>query len=458
MLWFLMLTAVAAAEGQPVAPVVYTLEAAQNVWDMAATDLNQDGFKDILLLTNDEKAFPLCKEVAAHVADASGAYPAQPTSRLALPVETGAVFLAEVAGGPPVEVVAAHGAGAVVYQFGGGAFTELGRAEFDSLFPTNSREPSFIKQGALDLNGDGIDEWLIPTARGLRVRTLAGDIATVPCDVVSEMRSGDSLYIVNRLPDFQTFDAQGESLKGLAFLSDEFADFAWSEGWANQKRVRLPMNLEEKWDATAVMKDITGDKFPDLVVTQTRGTVRLYAEIQVYLAREPFVYPETPDAVFPCSGAVSSPMVMDVNGDKLLDLVFIRIPFGVGNIVNFFVRGKISVHAEVHLFDGKQYREKPDYSTGMTMDAPEGRSRVAYTFGDFSGDGRIDVAYGSESDTLAVFTGDPKRFISSRPWQKFTMPSFGNARAFDLNGNKAEDILLIRPGSDKAKRADVIVF
>ena len=94
MLWFLMLTAVAAAEGQPVAPVVYTLEAAQNVWDMAATDLNQDGFKDILLLTNDEKAFPLCKEVAAHVADASGAYPAQPTSRLELPVETGAVFLA----------------------------------------------------------------------------------------------------------------------------------------------------------------------------------------------------------------------------------------------------------------------------------------------------------------------------------------------------------------------------
>ena len=38
------------------------------------------------------------------------------------------------------------------------------------------------------------------------------------------------------------------------------------------------------------------------------------------------------------------------------------------------------------------------------------------------------------------------------------MPSFGNARAYDLNGNKAEDILLIRPGSDKAKRADVIVF
>lgn len=444
--------------GSAPAPAVHTLAAPQNVWDAAVADLNQDGFQDILLLINDEKVFPLQKEIAAFIADPSGGYPAEPACRLALPPETGAVFTAEVAGGLPVEIIAAHGAGAVVFQFSGGAFSRLGAVEFDSLFPTNSREPSFVKSGAKDLNGDGVDEWLVPTARGLQVRTMNAELATVPCDVVSEMRAGESLYIIHRLPDFQTFDAAGHSLKGLAFLSDEFADFAYGDNWAGHTQVRLPMNLEEKWDASSTMKDITGDGFPDLVVTQTRGTVRMYAETHVYLAKEPFVYPDKPDAVFPSSGAVSSPMVMDVNGDKLLDLVFIRIPFGVGNIVNFFVRGKISIRAEVHLFDGKQFREKPDYSTGMTMDAPEGRSRVAYTFGDFSGDGLVDVVYGSESDTLAVYTGEPERFISSRPWQEFSMPSFGTARAYELNGNKAEDIVLIRPGSDNAKRADVIVF
>ena len=116
------------------------------------------------------------------------------------------------------------------------------------------------------------------------------------------------------------------------------------------------------------------------------------------------------------------------------------------------------MEANVYLFDGKAYSEKPDYSTTMTMDAPEGRERVAYTFGDFNGDGLLDVAYGRSEDKLNVYTGDPKRFISSRPWTSFEMPSFGSAAPYDLNGNASKDIVLIRPGGDQAKRADIIVF
>lgn len=149
---------------------------------------------------------------------------------------------------------------------------------------------------------------------------------------------------------------------------------------------------------------------------------------------------------------------MDVNGDERLDLIFIRIPFGVKNLVNFFVRGKLAVQAEVHLFDGEKFNQEADYHTSMSMDAPEGRERVAYTFGDFSGDGRLDVAYGSKSDTLAVYTGDPERFIGSRPWQEFKMPAFGTARAYDLNHNKARDMVLFRPGGDNARRVDILVF
>ena len=455
MSFLLVLTALMTAA---VEPRVYTLSAPTNVWDVTVADMNQNGFKDVLLLINDETAFPLQKEIALYLADAYGGYPDLPSHRLALPAETGAVFTAEVDGAPPVEIVAAHGAGATVFQFTKAGFSKMHTLAFSSLYPTNSREPRFIKSGALDLTGDGIDEWLLPTAQGLQVRTLEQDIATVPCDVVSEMRSGDSLYIMHRLPDFQTFTLEGQQTLGLAFLSDEFADFAYGDNWAEQKRHRLPMNLEEKWDASTTMKDITGNGFPDLVVTQTRGTARMYAETHVYLAEAPFVYPDTPNAVFSADGAVSSPMVMDVNGDSLPDLVFIRIPFGVKNFVNFFMRGKISIRAEVHLFDGENFSTRADYSTSMTMDAPEGRSRVAYTFGDFDGDGLIDVVYGSTSDQLVIYTGDPNRFISQRPWQRFNMPSFGTAKNYDLNNNDAEDIVLFRPGSDQATRVDVIVF
>lgn len=453
--WIAALIVLAAAAPEP---CTYILETDTNVWDNAVTDLDQNGIKDILLLTNDETAFPLKKELCAFLSDENGAYPKTPSCRLDLDEQVGALFLAEVDGKPPVEVVAASGAGARVYQFDGTAFHPLKEVEYSSLYPAGSREPCFVKLGAKDLNDDGIDEWLTPTARGVQIRTLDRELALIPCDVVSEMRSGESLYITHRLPDIQTFPVEGQQALGLAFLSDEYADFAYGEDWSLRKRVRLPLTLKEKWDASASMKDINGDHFPDLVITQMRGTVRMYAETQVYLAKEPFVYAETPDAVFPCNGAVSSPVIMDVDGDKLLDLVFIRIPFGVGNIVNFFVRGKISARAEVYLFDGNGFRDRADYGTSMTMDAPEGRSRVAYTFGDFNGDGRQDAAYGSAGDVLAVYTGDPERFISSKPWKKFNMPSFGIAHACDLNNNPAEDIILIRPGSDKAKRVDVIVF
>ena len=158
------------------------------------------------------------------------------------------------------------------------------------------------------------------------------------------------------------------------------------------------------------MDDITGNGFPDLVVTQTRGTVRMESKTHVYLAQKPFEYPDEPDATFTCKGSVSSPVLLDVNNDQKLDLVFIRISFGVGNIINFFVRGKLAVEAEVYLFNGEGYDEKADYSTTMTMDAPEGRQRVAYTFGDFNGDGLLDVTYGRSDDQLCVYTGDTKRF------------------------------------------------
>lgn len=451
--FLLAITALAAAD-----PQVYTLETSENVWDVAVSDMNGDGNKDILLLTNDETAFPQQKKIALFLSDDKCAYSSTPDYVLALPEETGVVMLAETDGTPPSEVVTLHSNGAYIFRFIGNGFEGAGTVAFHSLLPSFSREPVFLNQGAKDLQDDGIDEWLIPTAAGLDVRTNQGLVATVSCDVVSEMRRGDSIVIVNRLPDYQTFEIEGETTLGLAFLSDEFADFAYGDIWSKHYRFRIPMSLEEKWDASAKMNDIAGKGFPDLVVTQTRGTVRMQSETHVYLAKAPFDYPDEPNATFTCKGSVSSPVMLDVENDGDLDLVFIRVSFGVGNIINFFVRGKLAVDADVYLFDGKAYSDKPDYSTSMTMDAPEGRQRVAYTFGDFNGDGLLDVAYGRSEDKLNVYTGDAKKFISSRPWTSFEMPSFGSAAPYDLNGNESKDIVLIRPGGDQAKRVDVIVF
>lgn len=455
MVYCLLLVASTLMAGEP---RVYTLTTTENVWDVAVSDMNLDGNEDILLLTNDETAFPMKKKVELFLSDVICAYGSRPDCSLGLPAETGVVMLAEVDGTPPAEVVALHTNGAFIFQFKDNTFSPAGEVAFHSLLPSFSREPVFMQQGAKDLQGDGVEEWLIPTAAGLDILTADGLIASVSCDVVSEMRRGDSVVVVQRLPDIQTFKIDGEMPLGLAFLSDEFADFAHGDGWTAHHRFKIPMSLEEKWDASAKMEDITGNGFPDLVVTQTRGTVRMESTTHVYLAKEPFEYSDKPDASFSCKGSVSSPVLLDVNNDGNRDMVFIRISFGVGNIINFFVRGKLAVEAEVYLFDGEGFGEKADYAATMTMDAPEGRQRVAYTFGDFDGDGLLDVAYGRNDDQLCVYTGDTNRFVSPRSWKNFDMPSFGSAAPYTLNTNASDDIVLIRPGGDQAKRTDVIVF
>lgn len=439
-------------------PHTWVLNTPLKVWDVETSDMNGDGRADILLMTSDEQSYPLRRELALFLSGADGGYPGSPSVTLPLEPATGAAMLAEVDGASPREVVLLDAGGAQVHRFTGAGFEQTGAPRFPSLLPSHTKEPSFLRHCARDLLGDGRDVWFIPTPAGYEVRRMDGLVAGLSCDVISEMRRGENTYIVHRLPAVHLFTPPGEPVKGVAFLSDEFADFAHGPGWAKQERFRIPVNLEEKWEASARMDDITGGGLPDLVVTQMRGTVNMVAQTQIYLAKEPFKYPGAPSAAFTTKGAVSSPLLLDVDGDKKKDVVLISIPFGVSNFINFFVRGKLAIHAEVYLYNGAGFDAKPTFSTNLTMDAPEGRERVAYTFGDFSGDGRLDVAYGREDDTLVVRTGSKDKFLASDPWVKLSLPSFGNAEDVDLDGNPARDIVLYHPGGPNARRVDVIVF
>ena len=101
---------------------------------------------------------------------------------------------------------------------------------------------------------------------------------------------------------------------------------------------------------------------------------------------------------------------------------------------------------------------KPTFKTGLLLDAPEGRERVAFTLGDFTGDGRLDTAYGLDKNTLVVYAGEEDRLVSSRPWATFEMPSFGEMRTTDLDGKNGRDLILFHPGGVHKKRIEVILF
>lgn len=442
-------------------PDTFVLESSEPMWDTAVEDFNGDGIKDIAVLCAAERSTPLRKQLNIYLAGAGASFEKTPQFILDLKPESGAFFLAETDGKTPREFVAGNAGGASVYRFDAsapGGFTVTASPEFDSLLPTGSREPTFLKGAAEDLDADGIDEWLIPIPVGYQVRHADKVLSRITCDVNSEIFRTGSVNIRHRLPDVLAFEGAGVKPKGLAFLSDEFADFAHGADWAERWRFEIPVNVEEKWDASTRMADINNDGFPDLVVVQTRGTINLEAITQVYVATGPFQYPAEPTAKFSSKGAVEAPLVVDVDGDGDKDALVVSIPFGVKNLVSYFVSRKISVDALVYEYQDGKFSAEPVEKRSLSLTAPDGRERVSYQLDDFTGDGRLDLAFSDGPELLVVHTGQPEGFLSKSPTHEIKIPSFGVAKADDLKNDGSKDLVIVHPTAANSKRAEVVLF
>ena len=436
----------------------YVLNTEPPIWSVAAQDVTGDGKAELFEACCDEQSYPLKKSVAVFIADGEGGYPAKPSLTIDVPASMSTFFFAEVDGKAPKELVGVDAEGATVFQYVDGKFTASASPRFMSLLPSGAKQPFFLKNAAEDLDGDGIDEWILPIPAGYEIRKPDQSLARITCDVASDINDFDGVYISHRLPSCHPFTLPSETQKSLVFLSDEFADFASGKSWADSHRFKIPLNLADKWQATTRTADINADGLPDLVVTQMKGTVNLKAVTHVYLSNGPFSYPSAPSATFEADGAVSSPAVIDVDGDGKQDLVFMSVPFGVKNIVNYFVRRKIAARIEVYLFKDGAFPKEPTFSESALLDAPEGRERIAYALGDFNGDGRMDAAFGQSTDAMVIRTGNSEQFASSKPWVTLALPSFGTCDAVDLNGNKAKDLVLYHPSGKNKTRLDVVVF
>ena len=450
--------AVAIFLGAAVEPDAYVLNTDEPVWDTAAEDFDGDGMKDVLALCSDDESDPLVKYVAVFLTGASGAYPESPSAILHLDHTIGTVFLAEVDGEAPKEIVVADHGWAGVYRFAGDHFERTGTTTFASLLPYGAKEPVFLRNAAIDLDGDGIDEWLIPVPIGYEIHHVDGRVAVIRCDVESEVREVGSLYITHKLPAYDTYETSADHKKNLVFLSDEYADFAFGENWQEHKRFRVPKKLDDNWSSSARLDDIDGDGLPDLVVTRTKGTVNLTAVTHVYLAEGPIQYPDEPSSTIETKGALTAPTIVDVDGDEKLDLVFVGFPINIRSVLNYFLRRKVTVRISVHRFEDGGYAEKPTFRKSFTLDAPEGREQVAFTAGDFNGDGLLDAAFGNTGDELTVYEGDVDVFLKSRPLVKLELPTFGIARDLDLDGNGRDDIVIMHPTGEHKRRIEVIVF
>ncbi len=440
------------------APKIYALGAGSSVWDVSAFDVNNDGKGDIVALCCDENSEPLKKFVAVYFADAQGAYSEKPSTTVPVDPSLSVFFPVEIDGTAPKELAAACAEELVAFGYSDGSLAPVFEAKFMSLFPSGTREPCFLKDAAQDVNGDGIDEWFVPMPTGFALRNPKGEVAQIRCDVSSGIRTVSGMYVSNKFPAYHPFAIEGQQEKAIAFLSDEYADFAFGPQWKQKERFKIPVKLGDKWDTSSDMEDFNGDGLPDLIVTQTQGTINMKALTQVYFAQGPMKYGEEPTAKFESAGSFAAPVVKDVNGDKRLDIIFVNIPLGVRSILNFFMWHKLGVNLEIYVNNGVGFGTKPDFTTSVTIEAPDGKEQSAYCMGDFNGDGKTDAAFGAGKEKLLLHAGGDAKFISSKPYLTLSVPAFGIARSYKLNDNASEDIVIFHPGIARKEKIEVLVF
>jgi hypothetical protein len=460
------------------APTIYALQHDGALADVAVADVNGDRRGDLCALS-------MCDSVqdgawlSVYLSRADGTYPKTADCRYALPDSIGGAFFAETNGAAPTEVVAVDTTGAYILGWRGGELAELARPRFLSLFPAGLTCPKFLENQVVDLDRDGVHEWLVPLPHGYALRSANAELATIGCHVVGAVArdSASRTHLRYEFPGVVPFPWESEVHEALAFINTHTVEFARGPGWDKIIATEIPFKEKPeslsraqsggyadtfpkppKPEAHAELHDLNDDGLPDLLITEAEGSINIETTTRVHFARPGCTFSEKPDVTFVKSGAFAQPTVIDVNGDGKKDIFFFQLSFGLKSMVSYFVREKVTLRLEAHLYSEDGFRDDAEYTSKFTLDAQDNSRTGVLALGDFTGDGRMDAAFSLEGERLGLFEGRGEDLISEDPVSEFDIPPYGTAKTCDLDGDRAQDIVVFEPGREEASRIHVAVF
>ncbi|HOV33438.1 MAG TPA: hypothetical protein PLX23_08760 [Candidatus Hydrogenedens sp.] len=440
-----------------ISPEVITLNLEPIVQDVIVEDINQDDLKDLIFLICEEDGYNK-KLVAFYQQQGVPKFSESSSYTFPITVPCSVLFTTKMEKNKH-SIVIAYSDGFNIYNFQGNSATLEKSVTFPNIFPYNSKEPVILKNISYDLDDDGTDEWFISTAHGITILKNYAPISDVSFHIFHEIFFGNNPTLYYQFPVIFPITNSNNKLKPVAFWGDKELVLAHGDNWSSVTKIDIERKNPEKWDSTYCLGDVNKDGFPDILLTETQGTLNLKTNAYMYISEGKFAYPEQPQFEYKIKGAVCLPVVKDINGDKQDDLILFNIPIGLTNFINFFIRGKLSVDSKVFLSDGKQLPPKPSYQTNILMDAPEGKDQIAYAVDDFSGNGVLDIAFGRARNVLQINTSSfSEGVMKIKQWIKLDIPGFGLIKTTNINDNKSRDMIIHRPSGENKNRVDIIIF
>lgn len=442
---------------------------------------NFDGSPGAILLTG--RSTQGDKYLALYAVRDDGSVSVQPTARLELAKET--LFFDTGRIGPHRRLLLLSSTG--VSELTSTGISELVKAQ--SIYKAPSSAALAKLDFLTDLNGDGLDDIVLPDFKGLRIAfqsaTGFGPFQLLELPSMLTVSDAEARY---RTDTLYTYDFNRDGRRDLAVIRNNaflIFDATGEQSFEHNARVARigigladdsvvqraqenPIDLDQsdfKLTRIADVEDLNGDGLPDIVTITaiSKGLFDKRTEYRVHLATAVaggIRYSPTPDAEIPSDGVQVSLAAVDINGDRAQDLVTTSFRLGFREIIGALFSRSVTLDVALYrLGTSPIYSTQPDFrakaklrfslSTGFI-------SNPAVRFADFDGDGLVDLLLQDGPDQLRIRSGSsqgPEFATRALTWST-RLPRDGNLiEIIDANGDDRQDVLV---GYGRADGADLV--
>jgi len=461
-------------------------------------DINHDNLKDILVLLSTENEPAEEKHFSVFFQTEQG-FSGVPNQTFKLDEQVILFDLGDVVGDFSKEFIFFTRHGLFYYALSDTGFvlepTKL--LSVDSMFMLGNNHLSSNWNFVADLNGDHIDEILIPKITGCNIyfRNPATEkwlLQEIPLAVESKA-SGfyePRFSVGNRASAaysppyifFEDFNSDGRR-DLMAVYTGSLAIFIQDErGFFSREQHRVALKPAEIWHGAKIrrtrisdksiriylmkIRDLNQDGIIDAVyirVSTKESVVNPTTEVEIYYGKrrsasdeiDDVYFSRDPDQIIEPGGTQLVLDIVDLNHDQKIDLIIPVVKVGLMNIINMLLTRRVEIHAETYLMNSVGlYEEKPNIKIKLVVKFTYrgGATAPVYEVADFNGDGHLDIMSSLEEKKLVFFWGSEKNVLDKTIGSKFNvfLPQNGDlVKAIELNGDNKSDVI-INYGEDNA--------